>query len=98
MIQNSNAVCCKEYQGRMRFQAQQKLLEICDGHEWLKIDLKSTPGQKSNPAASCKDILSHMTEPSQQKNGVYWIRFRGGGMRHVFTEFCKLNQFMSLCS
>ena len=81
MIQDADAVCSKEGAGRMRFQSKYKLLEICDGNEWLQIDLKHAPGKKANPGSSCQNILNKMKNKASAKNGIYWIKFGGKGKK-----------------
>ena len=77
---SSNAVCCKQHAGSMRFNAQQKLLEICDGTSWLEVQLVPRYGSEKNPGTSCKDILvKNKLKKNNTPDGVHWIRFTGKG-------------------
>ncbi|MSP93485.1 MAG: hypothetical protein EXR79_17120 [Myxococcales bacterium] len=59
-----------------------KTLYICNGTDFFPLSL-AVVGNQSNPAASCKDIL---TKAPASKDGVYWMTAAG----NVFPVYCDM--------
>ena len=75
----SDASCpCNDvsHSGALKFSGDE--LYICSGTEWKIVQLSKetggTYGTKTNPGASCKDILAKAPNEEKPKNGIYWIR------------------------
>ncbi|XP_020603335.1 uncharacterized protein LOC110042314 isoform X1 [Orbicella faveolata] len=89
VVENTNSICRPEVIGVLRFQATKKLLEVCDGSQWLFTTMEvpqESYGTLTNPGQSCKDILEK-TKTSVD-SGIYWIQLPGDSSS--FAVYCDM--------
>ncbi|MCB9740669.1 MAG: hypothetical protein H6747_15505 [Deltaproteobacteria bacterium] len=78
--------CDAAAKGFTYFDDTRKALRICNGQEWFDLYVQA-PGSKSNPAESCKALL---TLSPQSKSDVYWLDPDGPGGTAPFQALCDM--------
>ncbi|XP_068731450.1 uncharacterized protein [Montipora capricornis] len=91
----SDASCpCNDvsHSGALKFSGDE--LYFCSGTEWKIVQLSKetggTYGKRTNPGASCKDILAKAPNEEKPKNGIYWIRIPSMGPTNDIPVYCDM--------
>jgi hypothetical protein len=74
ILKSINEVCSNQSEGLLRYNKQLKVVEYCDGNNWLILsgDVSLLGKSPQNPASSCREVATKYR--SSSKNGQYWIK------------------------
>jgi hypothetical protein len=74
LLKSINEVCANQSEGLLRYNKQLKVVEYCDGNDWMILSsYVSLLGKlPQNPASSCREVATKYR--SSSKNGQYWIK------------------------